>query len=178
MIQFKPFVGKNISDNMTPNLNAFFKKSGIGMGKKGDKNSAHFKALQATAISFLGFCNNGSSNESTVPPIREGILRGSGSAFVEGVLVGDTKSNYPDGKPNKEFDTKENEAVIGYNTEYAARMHETSWIPGGATPSKQVARNSGLTADVGNKWIEKHIKADGNALLGIYADIYKKEMGL
>lgn len=177
MIYFKPFTSKNIiKDTLTPGLNAFFRKSGVG--EKGLSSSADFKARQALGIQLLNWTINGSSNESTVPPIQFGVLRGSGSVFVDGVLVGDTKSNYPNGTPNGEYTASGNgDVTIGFNTAYAARLHETTWVPGGRIPSKQASNNAGLTGDVGNKFVEKHLKADGKALLGLYADIYKKEMG-
>jgi hypothetical protein len=178
MIQkFKPFTSKNIKDNLTPKLNKYFEQAGIGMGDQKNKNTANFKALQAVGLQLLNFSLNGSSGESTVPPIKFGVLRGSGSVFVNGILVGDTKSNYSNGTPNNEYSTStDNDVTVGYNTAYAAKLHETNWVPGGARPSKQATRNPAITGDVGNKWIEKHLKADGKVLLGLYADIFKKNM--
>ncbi len=169
---WRPFTMK--SDTLTPGLKAFFKKAGVGGG---DRTSADFKARQALGLALLNFCLNGSSKESVVPPIRFGILRGSGSVFVDGVLVGDTKSNYPDGTPNTEYRGGPNDVTIGFNTAYAARLHETSWVPGGARPSPQAQNNPGMLGDVGNKWVEKHLRADKETLLGVYNDVLKRELG-
>lgn len=165
-----------IKDTLTSRLNDFFKRSGVDENT-GKSATAHFKASAAVGLQLLNWTINGSSNESTVPPIQLGVLRGSGSVFVNNVLLGDTKSNYPDGTPNMEYTESGGGITIGFNTAYAARLHETTWVPGGRIPSKQASNNAGLTGDVGNKFVEKHLKADGKALLGLYADIYKKEMG-
>lgn len=178
---FKPFAipGMKITDNMTANMNRFFERAGVG--EKNRTNTANFKALQAAGLSLLNFSLNGSSNEPVVPPIMWGVLRGSGSVFVDNILIGDTKSSYPDGTPNREYTattgTNINSVTIGYNTAYAARLHETTWTPGGERPSPQAAKNPGILADVGNKWVEKHVFTDANTLLGIYTDVFKKEMG-
>jgi len=164
------------SDTLTPGLKRFFDKAGVGAAKK-DKTTADFRARQAVALQLLNFVLNGSSNERVVPPIRWGVLRGSGSAFVDGVLVGDTKSNYPDGTPNTAYAAEAGDVTIGFNTAYAARMHETTWVPGGATPSKQAEKNPGMLADVGNKFVEKHLVADKDALLRMYTDVFKREAG-
>lgn len=162
------------SDTLTPGLRAFFKKAGVGVA---DKASAHFKAREKAALALLNFTVNGSSQEKTVPPIRWGILRGSGSAFVDGWLVGDTKSSYPDGTPNLEYRSPKDGFAVGFNTAYAARMHETKWVPGGKVPSKQAVRNPAMLEGVGNKFLEKHLRADAAVLLGTYAEVFRKEAG-
>ena len=121
------------SDTLTPGIKAYLKKAGVGTFE--DKSTADFKARQQVGLQLLQFVLNGSSKVAVVPPIRWGVLRGSGSVFVDGVLVGDSKSSYPDGTPNTAYEGKG--IVIGFNTSYAARMHETTWVPGGANPSKQ-----------------------------------------
>jgi hypothetical protein len=158
------------ADTLTPGIAKYLKKAGVG---KHDSDTAYFKAQQVVGLQLLNFTLNGSSNESVVPPIKWGVLRGSGSVFVEGVLVGDTKANYPDGTPNIAYDGEG--VVIGFNTSYAARLHETKWVPGGVIPSKQATNNPGLIADVGNKFVEKHLKADGKVLLDLFADTFKTE---
>lgn len=164
-----------IKDTLTPGLKAYFKKAGVGAS--GDRSTADFKARQAVGLQLLNFTVNGSSGETVVPPIRWGVLRGSGSAFVDNVMIGDTKGTYPDGTPNKEYRSHKGGLSVGFNTAYAARMHETKWVPGGKVPSKQSTRNPGILANVGNKFLEKHLKADGKVLLGLYSDIFKKETG-
>jgi len=58
--------------------------------------------------------------------------------------------------------------TVGFNTPYAARMHEVEFQPG---PISKQAGN------VGTKYIEKHLKADGNELIELGAAIIKKESG-
>lgn len=178
--KFKPFVMKGIvKDTLSPGLNEFFKKSGISGKMNRDQSTADFKARQTVGIQLLNWSLNGSSNDSTVPPIQYGVLRGSGSVFVDGVFVGDSKANYSNGKPNKAYTAnKPGDVTIGFNTEYAARLHETTWTPGGVHPSKQARNNPDMLADVGNKWVEKHLKADGDNLVKLYGVIWSKEMGI
>jgi len=166
-----PFVVK--LDTLTPGMKRYFKKAGVGA--KGDVSAADFKGRQAVGLQLLNFVVNGSSQEKVVPPIMWGILRGSGSAFVDNKLVGDTKSSNPDGTPNTEYTSPEGGVSIGFNTAYAARWHEKQFTPGGVVPSKQAQANPAMLADVGNKYVEKHLKADREVLLGLYADIFKKE---
>ena len=98
--------------------------------------------------------------------------------FVGTTFVGDTKANYPNGKPNTSYtEGNKDDITIGLNTAYAARLHETQWTAGGKRPSSQSIKNPGMLGNVGNKFIEKHLKADGNDLIGFYADMVKKESG-
>lgn len=163
------------SDTLTKGTKAFFDK--VGVNKRNDKKTADFRARQKVGLALLNFVLNGSSQEKVVPPIRWGVLRGSGSVFVDDVLVGDTKGNYPDGTPNTSYQTKPHQVTIGFNTAYAARLHETKWVPGGVVPSKQAVKNPGMLTDVGNKFVEKHIVADREVLLKLYAEVMKKELG-
>jgi hypothetical protein len=61
-------------------------------------------------------------------PYEEGTLRGSGSVFVSGKLVGTTQDMDPGGTPattlNESTVSEALEAVVGFNTPYAARLHE------------------------------------------------------
>ena len=135
-----------------------------------------FKAKQKIALQLLNWSINGSSNESVVPPILTGQLRGSGTVFVGNKHVGDAKNKYPDGTPAGSYDGKPDTITIGFNTAYAARMHESNWTPGGQKPSRVAQNIPGLTGDVGNKFIQKHLQADGKALVQMYAILLKKEL--
>lgn len=137
----------------------------VGIGEKGF-NTIHFRAMEKIGIQLINWIINGSAKESIVPPIKEGILRGSGSVFVGSKLVHTTKGEYAQGTPNLSYNDKDNVITVGFNTAYAARMHETNWTPG------FYSRQSG---DVGNKFIEQHLKADGKDLLKLYAIFVKKE---
>ena len=90
--------------------------------------------------------------------------------------VGDAKNKYPKGTPAGSYDGKPDTITIGFNTSYAARMHESNWTPGGQKPSRVAQNIPGLTGDVGNKFIQKHLQADGKALVQMYAILLKKEL--
>ena len=179
-LTWKPFTAPNIKDTLTPGLQAFFDKAGIATAITKDlrQSTADFKARQALGLQLLDFVNNGSSQETVIPPIRHGILRGSGSVFVDGVLVGDTKSSYPDGAPNETYQAKKGDVTIGYNTAYAARWHENPFTPGGKIPSKQAKANPGMLVNVGYKYVERHLRADGVTLWRFYAEKFKQYMGM
>lgn len=177
MAKWKSFTTAITKDTLTPGLAAFFKKAGVTGRLNHDQSTADFRARQIVGLQLINFIVNGSSQESVIPPIQFGILRGSGSVFVDGVLIGDTKGNYPNGTPNKSYSSKAGDIVVGFNTAYAARWHERPFTPGGKIPSKQARNNPGITANVGNKYVEKHLKADNQVLWKLYAEIFKKEMG-
>jgi len=124
------------------------------------------KALGAMGLQMINNIVNGSPKEPVVPPKLMGFLRASGSVFVGSDLVGDTNSGGA-GKPNKGHSDKENVVTVGFDAPYTARMHENTWTPG------PVSKQSG---NVGNKFIEKHLVADGEECTELYAAIHKKEM--
>lgn len=137
----------------------------VAMDKTG---GVDFHAKSQVALQFLNWCNRGSANDSTVPPIKTGNLRGSASVFVGPVLIQDTRGQYGTGTPAQSCSDAMNVITIVYNTIYAAKMHEDTWEPG------DVSQRSG---DVGNKWLEKHMTADGKDLLEMYAMLLKKGTG-
>lgn len=153
-----------ITNTLTRGFDKYILKTGIGQDKAA---GAHKKAAVALALQLLNWTINGSARVNVTPPIKDGILRGSGSAFVGGEFVGDTKKDYIAGTPNTSYgDTNPNDITVGFNTSYAAKLHETNWTPG---PASEQA------GDVGNKFLEKHIEADGQDLTKLYAAIFKKE---
>lgn len=119
-------------------------------------------ALIKSGVQLLNWISNGSPSNSRVPPIKTGRLRGSGSVFFGNRLI-DSTGSYA----NKEFSGKENIITIGYNTSYAAKLHEKRWKPG------PVSMQSG---DVGNKWIESHLKSDGKAWVKYIAKLMEKSL--
>lgn len=126
--------------------------------------------MVALGLQLLNNTINGSPQEPVVPPIKKGFLRGSGSVFFEKELLGTSakfgfsKKN-ADVRPNESYSGRKNEVTIGFNAPYAKKMHETSWTPG------EVSAQSG---DVGNKFLEKHLKKDRKELFQLYADIHRK----
>jgi hypothetical protein len=119
-------------------------------------------AVEKAALQFLNWIVNGSPTNSRVPPILTGALRGSGSVFVEAKLISTTG-----GQANTSYSGQKMVTTIGFNTVYAARLHETEWNPG------PVSVQSG---DVGNKWIESHLKSDGKAWLKFIATLMEKKL--
>jgi len=131
-------------------------------------HGADFKARSMMALQLLNFCNQGSANDPTVPPILTGNLRGSASVFVGAVLVQTTRGQYGIGEPATSCSDPGTDITIVYDASYAAKMHEDAWEPG---PRSEQSGN------VGNKWVERHLAADGASLLEGYALALKNLTG-
>jgi hypothetical protein len=128
--------------------------------------------LGKVGLQLINWVVNGSPRSSITPPVLTGALRGSGSVFIGDKFVGGTDF-YPvtgDGVRtiNRSHSGKENEVTIGFNTAYAAKWHENPFTPG------KFSQQSG---DVGNKYVEVHLKADRLDLTKLFALLYSKEMG-
>lgn len=136
------------------------------------------KAKTIMGLQLLNNIINGSPRNSLVPPIMTGRLRASGSVFVGSEFSGDT-SNQPVQEgvatPNKSYSDKKEIVTVGFNTEYAARWHEQDFTPGGKIPSKIAQSNPAALANVGKKYIEKHLQSDGPELTKLYATIVRRE---
>lgn len=131
-------------------------------------HGADFQARTQMALQLLNFCNQGSGKDPTVPPVLTGNLRGSGSVFVGAVLVQTTRGEYSEGTPATSSNEPGSTITVVYNTAYAARMHEDAWEPG---------PRSAQSGNVGNKWVERHLAADGPDLLEGYARVLKNLTG-
>jgi len=169
-----------IENSLNDGLKEYFK--GVGITENDSKN-ADFIAKSKTGLSLLNWIVNGSAKESVVPPIKDGILRGSGSVFVGNKIIGDLKGQYPQGTPNRNISEKNKDVItVGFNTSYAARMHEHLEGPG-ASPdpiTKRILKpgeRSIQSGDVAGKFVERHLQADGKDSLAIYAKVLKKESG-
>jgi hypothetical protein len=132
------------------------------------------KALEKAAIQFLTWANTGSVNESRTPPIRWGVLRGSSSAFVGNKLVKTFPINIKPGAPESPSPASSHTAPAFtitwvWNTDYATKMHE--WTGGWGKFTLQAG-------NAGNKWLEKHIQADREALIRMIGLEFKKETGI
>lgn len=96
---------------------------------------------------------NDSIMQRPTTPILEGWLRGSGSVFVQNRLIG-VSSHGKQGKANTDHSEsiKGNRiaAVVGFNTPYAARLHEgeglrfTEPSAGAKFLESKMSRNKGL----------------------------------
>lgn len=123
------------------------------------------KARGEVGLQLLNWIVNGSSRSSKIPPVLSGLLRGSGSAFVGSNFIGATPPVMGKGEPNQSHTEKKGVITVGFNTDYAARWHENPFKPGPV---------SSRDRDVGYKYIEEHLKADGQALIDFYAKLIKK----
>ena len=162
------------TNTLTPGLQALRDKL-----KMNGSSGSDFRIKSKIALQFLQWTNQGSPREQVVPPIATGNLRGSASVFVGPVLIQTTRGEEPDGTPATDTDERNMDNVtIVYNTAYAAKLHESmDWTPGGNPPNKEVEHNPAKVANVGNKWVEKHMKADAQAFFQMYADLLKAELG-
>jgi len=132
------------------------------------------KAMEKGAIQFLTWANTGSKAESKTPPIRWGVLRGSSSTFIGNILVAIFSIFIKSGAPEKPTPTRSHsglDLVITWvwNTDYATKMHE--WMGGWGKFTIQAG-------NAGNKWLEKHLRADRNALMEMIGMEFKKEAGM
>lgn len=130
------------------------------------------KAFKKGAIQFLTWCNTGQGRTSRKPPIRWGVLRASSAAFVGNELVATYDQNVQSDAPENPTPPTSYSAPSAdiitwvWNTDYAAKMHE--WKGGWGKFTIQ-------DGDAGNKWLEKHLLADKQALLKMIADEFGKE---
>ena len=127
------------------------------------------ESKKKVGLALLNYINNGSPRESVVPPVLDGFLRGSATVFVGDSFIGQSEG-FNSRFANTGSSGTKNAMIItvGYNAPYAAAMHEHegNWGP--------VSQQSG---DVGNKFIEKHLKNDGRLLMKFHASNIKKGLG-
>ena len=153
-----------VKNTLSGGLTKYFKKVALNQA-----SGADMKAKTRMGLDAINFVVNGSSKESVVPPVLMGILRASGSVHVGSVFVGGNNLYPASGAtPNKSHTDNPDTVTLGFNTSYAAKMHETDWMPG------PVSRQSG---DTGNKFLQKHLDADKEVLVAVYAAVLKKETG-
>ena len=131
-------------------------------------------ALAKMGLQLLNNVINGSPGASVVPPKLTGHLRASGSVFVGNILAGDTANLPGSGSPNRDHSANMNVITIGFDTPYAAKMHENLAPEGKCYQLGEVSIRSG---DVGPFFIRLHIENDGKELMGMYATFIRKEMG-
>jgi hypothetical protein len=155
-----------VEDTLTKGVKKFIKKTG-SVGKSG---TLLYKSWGAVGLQLLNFIANGSPNNSRVPPIAKGILRGSGSVFIGSELLGVLPKVSGKGTPNRELSEKVGIVTVGYNTAYAARIHE-NLTPAG---SFKLGLGSQQSGDVGGQFLTSHLESDGKLLMRIYGKLLKK----
>lgn len=168
----KKFYGKHfhVSETISSGLRNFF-------GTVDPK--AREKGLAALGLQLLNNVVVGSPGEGSRPPILTGRLRGSGSVFVGSKRIGDTLFMSSEGSPAQSYtESNKNIVTAGFNTPYAARMHEHMSPHGTPDPIIGKTFQAHRDADaVSGKFVERHLKADKTELFQLYTDIYKKEAG-
>jgi len=124
------------------------------------------KAMATVGLLFINNVSNGIGDTNAAPPILTGRLRGSGSAFVEGVYAGSTFKLFRAGTPATSGADKEKGVVmIVFNTPYATRWHENPFNPGPV--SLQYGNAS-------TKYVEKHLESDAELIAKQYAEFQKE----
>jgi hypothetical protein len=145
----------------------FYIKENISSGIakfKASNPKVQEEALVKAGLQLLNWIVNGSPKESVVPPVLTGQLRGSGSVFVGNKFISATPDQSGKGEPNTSYNAPNNVITVGFNTSYAAKLHETAWNPG---------VGSQRSGNVGNKFIRKHLAADKDLLFSFIAKIYR-----
>ena len=163
-----PKVKMIIENKMSDKFRQYFAKTKAG-------GEVDIKAKTTLGLQLLSNVVNGSERTSVVPPIDTGHLRGSASVFVGDKFIKDSRDQYPDGKPNSSHADKVEVITVGFDTPYAARLHEGFWTPGGKKPSKGNIDNPNKSADAGRKFVEDHLKADKEDLLQAFANMVDAE---
>lgn len=111
-------------DGLSIDLGDFEKKMGELQNK-----IAPEAVERAMALAGMQALNDAVMDSPTVP-LDEGTLRGSGSVFVNNKLIGTSDQNVHTGNPTPAKQHSEFIppgaviAVVGFNTPYAARLHE------------------------------------------------------
>lgn len=149
-------------DNITLNFDTAPLEEGLEQLSK-ETPEMFQKGLRDAGVWFLTGASTGNDDTGNQarPPIRYGVLRGSGAVYIGGKLVSEYKqqqpleADAPEGtvhvtNPNQ-ISAPDNEVTWSWNTSYAAAQHEGGFKPGPATEGDPNA---------GPKWLEKHLATD------------------
>jgi hypothetical protein len=125
-------------------------------------------ALALAGLTLLNWVIQGSPKESRQPPIDTGLLWGSGSVFVNSKLIGVSPAVNGQGTPNRDYTAMTGHTItIGFNTSYAAVMHEGRYNLGKISREQ---KNSG------NKFLERHLIKDKELLMEQIAKYMKDKL--
>ncbi len=155
-------------NTLTEGMQKYFTKMGVGENKGADEI-----AKKKIALQLLDYVIQGSPRENITAPLLYGTLRQSASVFVGSILV---KANGADA--NRSYSANPNTITVGFDVSYAARMHE-HLVPAN-TPDPIIGKvfqpgERTTATGGGGKFVELHLKADGQYLIKLYADMLKKE---
>lgn len=155
-----------IEDNLSKRLFEFQIKTG---NVKTEGTVMH-KAWAAAGLALLNFSANGSPKNPARPPILTGLLRGSGSVFIGSKFLESLPLNEGKGTPNRSHSEKPGVVTVGYNTSYAARMHENLTPMG----NYNLGPGSQQSGDVKGGWLRSHLSTDGPLLMRLLANRLSK----
>lgn len=129
-------------------------------------------ALDRAALAMLEWTEMGAPWNPKQAPIRWGILSGSGSVFVGSRLINTSAKSPRKGSatPNRSYSGNKHTITVGFNTAYAARMHETKLNPG------PFSRQAGPERYPGNQWVTSHLQTDGPQLMKVIAGYMKDKL--
>lgn len=134
-------------------------KTGINIFKNKSQETID-GALANAGLALLNWIIKGSTKETRQPPIDTGLLWGSGSVFVNDKLIGISPPVNGQGTPNTDYSpmTTKNKPImtVGFNTSYAAAVHEKTY---------NLGKRSREQKDAGNKFLEKHLISDKELLM-------------
>ena len=122
---------------------------------------------------------NDATMELPTTPMLTGFLRGSGSVFANGKLVGTspdfggggspaTTDEKPSGKPGVFV-------RVGFNTVYAAALHEGRWATG---PLAGVVITNWSEKGSGKGYLIRSLRAHRNEYIGTAVDYARQKLGM
>lgn len=133
----------------------------------------HPKAVERGLFKACGRLVDDAVEKEPRVPIDEGTLRGSWSIFVQGKFA--SKGPSPEATTtHKEpgFRPMDFVGTVGFNTEYAAYLHEHPELDFGSTAER---KGKPVTSGTGAKFLEKKLANNGKAYMKIVADEIRKE---
>jgi len=125
------------------------------------------KAQEKAAIQMLDWMSSGSMGSPSKPPIRTGVLASSGSVFYKNKFL-KASPNVARGEtptPNKSYNGKN--VTWGFNTNYAAKLHEDKSL----NPGPFSIRDANMHP--GNQWVTEHLQKDKDNYTKLIAKFIK-----
>lgn len=138
------------------------------------------RGVEKAAMALLNDCI------ASIPkaPIDVGILRASGSAGVNGRIIA-TSISGGDGTPNEDFGFTKSaaegviRACVGFNTEYAAYLHEGISAKGNHLNYGSTREKRGAIPDEGTgaKFLEKKLSGNRDKYMKIVVSEIRRDFG-
>lgn len=126
------------------------------------------KALNKAGIQLLTWIINGSPRVDRTPPLKTGMLRGSGSAIVNGKSVYTGGSLGYMGTPAiAKKNERDFEILIHFNTPYADHMENGTY---------NLGKFSAQAKNAGSGFIAMHLAGDGEAITRFIARSINRDL--